>query len=121
MRGPEAHWRTALADGRFLLQRAISSGTVYFPPRLAEPGSGDTDVEWIESMGMGTVYSLTWISQRPPAPAYNVVLVDLDEGVRLMSRVDGTNVETLQIGCRVRAHIIEEDGAPLLIFKPVAH
>ena len=51
--GPEAHWRAALAEGRFLLQRAQSSGTVYFPPRLAEPGTGETDLEWVEASGMG--------------------------------------------------------------------
>ena len=87
--GPEAQWRAALADGRFLLQRAVSSGTVFFPPRLAEPGTGDDDIEWIEASGMGLVYSLTLVSPKPPAEPYNVVLVDLDEGARLMSRVDG--------------------------------
>ena len=104
-----------------MLQRAISSGTVFFPPRIAEPGSGDTDLEWIETMGMGTVYSLTWVSQRPPAEPYNVVLIDLDEGARLMSRVDGATPDTLRIGSRVRAQIIEEAAAPLLIFTPLEH
>ena len=116
--GPEAHWRAALAEGRFLLQRAGSSGTVYFPPRLAEPGTGETDLEWIEASGMGRVYSMTIVAQKPPAPPYNVVLVDLDEGGRLMSRVDGIAPDALHIGLRVRARIVEEDGAPLLVFEP---
>lgn len=116
--GPEARWRAALAEGRFLLQRAVSSGTVYFPPRLAEPGTGETDLEWIEASGMGTVYSMTIISQKPPLAPYNVVLVDLDEGARLMSRVDGIDPESLHIGLRVRAMIIEEAGTPLLAFEP---
>ena len=119
--GPEAQWRAALADGRFLLQRAISSGTVFFPPRLAEPGTGDDDIEWIEASGMGLVYSLTLVSPKPPAEPYNVVLVDLDEGARLMSRVDGIAPDALRIGQRVRARIIEENGAPLLVFVPAGH
>jgi hypothetical protein len=69
-----------------------------FPPRISEPGSGDTDLEWIEASGMGTVYSMTVVSQKPPAPPYNVVLVDLDEGARLMSRVDGAAPDSLRIG-----------------------
>ena len=93
--GPEAQWRAALADGRFLLQRAVSSGTVFFPPRLAEPGTGDDDIEWIEASGMGLVYSLTLVAPKPPAAPYNVVLVDLDEGARLMSRVDGVAPDAL--------------------------
>lgn len=121
MSGPEAYWRTQLAEGRFMIQRAIWSGTVFFPPRIAEPGSGDTDLEWIETMGLGTVYSLTWISQKPPAEPYNVVLVDLDEGARLMSRVDGASAQSLRIGSRVRAQIIEEACAPLLVFTQLAH
>jgi uncharacterized OB-fold protein len=119
--GPEAYWRAALAEGRFLLQRAVSSGTVFFPPRLAEPGSGDTAVEWIEASGMGNVYSLTIISPKPPVQPYNVALIDLDEGARLMSRVDGISPDALHIGQRVRAKIIEEDGAPLLVFVPAGH
>ena len=119
--GPEAQWRAALADGRFLLQRAVSSGTVFFPPRLAEPGTGDDDIEWIEASGMGLVYSLTLVSPKPPAEPYNVVLVDLDEGARLMSRVDGIAPHALRIGQRVRARIIEENGAPLLVFVPAGH
>lgn len=119
--GPELHWRTSLADGKLLLQRAISSGSVFFPPRLAEPGTGDTDLEWIEASGMGTVYSLTVVSQKPPAQPYNVVLIDLDEGARLMSRIDDAAPDTLRIGMRVQASIIEEDGGPLLVFVPAGH
>jgi uncharacterized OB-fold protein len=120
--GPEAQWRTALANGKFLLQRAVSSGKVFFPPRVMEPGTGDTDLEWIEATGLGTIYSLTWVSQKPPAPPYNVAVVRLDEGAQLMSRVDGAMPETLHIGQRVRAKIAaQDDGAPILLFEPAGH
>jgi len=69
---------------------------------------------------MGTVYSMTVVSQKPPAAHYNVVLVDLDEGARLMSRVDGAAPESLRIGMRVRAKIVQEGDAPLIVFTPVA-
>jgi uncharacterized protein len=115
--GPEQHWRDALAEGKLLLQRARTSGTVFFPPRLAEPGVGDEELDWIEASGMGTVHAVTVIGRKPPEPAYNVVLVDLDEHVRLMSRVDGVAAEDVRIGMRVRARITEEAGAPLLVFE----
>ncbi|PXA85705.1 hypothetical protein DMC47_36890 [Nostoc sp. 3335mG] len=117
--GPAEHWRHALGEGRLLLQRAKSSGTVIFPPRLMEPGVGDTDLEWIEASGMGTVYAATVISRKPPEPAYNVVLVDLDEHVRLMSRVDGIAAEAVKIGMRVRAKVLTEGDEPLLVFEAV--
>jgi uncharacterized OB-fold protein len=115
--GPERQWRNALEDGCLLLQRARSSGTVIFPPRLAEPGVGDEDLEWIEASGMGTVHAVTVIGRKPPEAPYNVVLVDLDEHVRLMGRVDGMDPEAIRIGMRVRARIIREADAALLIFE----
>ncbi|HEX7783013.1 MAG TPA: OB-fold domain-containing protein [Sphingobium sp.] len=122
MGAPEAHWRAALANGTFLLQRAVSSGTVIFPPRVMEPGTGDMDLEWIEATGLGTIYSLTWVSQKPPAQPYNVAVIRLDEGAQLMSRVDGGTPETLQIGQRVRAKIAtQDDGTPILLFDPAGH
>lgn len=113
MSSPETYWRNALADGRILLQRATGSGAIFFPPRIMEPGSGDTDFEWVEASGLGTVHSVTMINQKPPAAPYNVVLVDLDEGPRLMSRVEGPGEIT--IGLRVVARI-EQGEAPTLLF-----
>lgn len=114
MTSPETYWREALADGRLLLQRATGSGAIFFPPRMIEPGTGETDIEWIEASGLGTVYSVTIINQKPPAEPYNVVLVDLDEGPRVMSRVEGS--VTPPIGLRVRARIDQGDE-PILLFE----
>lgn len=115
-RSPETVWREALAEGRLMLQRTRSGGAIIFPPRLMEPGSGDDDLEWIEASGLGTVYSVTIIHPKPPAATYNVVLVDLDEGARLMSRVVGDGAVT--IGLRIRAMIDRNGDEPLLLFEP---
>lgn len=116
MTSPDAHWRAALAQGRLLLQRVAGGGAAVFPPRLVEPGTGAADLEWVEASGLGTVYSVTWISQKPPLEPYNVALVDLDEGARVMSRVEGAS-EVL-IGMRVRARI-DQGEEPILLFEPV--
>jgi hypothetical protein len=116
--GPEAAWWAALADGRFLLQRSRSSGAFNFPPRVVEPGTGADDLEWVEAMGAGTVYSATIIHPKLPAAPYSVVLIDLDEGPRLMSRVDGVAAEDVRIGMRVAARIDRNGVAPVLVFDP---
>ncbi|MDB5721085.1 MAG: hypothetical protein JWP15_1703 [Alphaproteobacteria bacterium] len=118
MSGPEAHWRASLDSGRFLIQRSVNGGEAVFPPRIAAPGSGEA-LEWVEACGLGTVYSVTIIGRRPPEPDYNVVLVDLDEGVRMMSRVEGVEPGAVRIGMRVAARIIREDDKPLLVFDPL--
>lgn len=115
MTGPEELWRDALANGRFLLQRT-DDGQAVFPPRAVAPGSGGP-MEWIEASGRGTIYSVSWIYPRPPAPPYHVALITLDEGARLMSRVLDATPEALAIGQRVKAFIGESDGAPLLLFR----
>ncbi len=112
--GPEAEYRAHLQQGRFMLQRSRSTGVHVFYPRIAIPGTGEQDLEWVAASGLATVYAIT--VNRARDGAYNVALVDLDEGPRMMTRIDG--VETVPVGARVRARIIEEDGAPLVVFIP---
>jgi uncharacterized OB-fold protein len=53
-----------------------------------------------------------------PARDYNVVLVDLAEGPRVLSRVDGLQPDEVHIGLRVCARIVREADAPVLVFVP---
>lgn len=114
--GPEARYRAFLREGRFMIQRSRSTGRHVFYPRVAAPGTGETDLDWVEAGGGATVYAIT--VNRAREGSYNIALVDLDEGPRLMTRIEG--IETVPIGTRVRARIVEEDGAPLLVFAPEA-
>lgn len=115
---PEAEWRAHLAEGRFMIQRSRSTGNHVFYPRVMEPGTGAEDLEWVEASGEGVVHAVTVVRKKDPADSYTVVLVDLAEGPRLMSRVDGVPVDTVKIGMAVRARIIEEGDRPLLVFVP---
>lgn len=117
---PEQDYLRFLAEGRFMIQRSRSSGRHLFYPRVAEPGTGATDLEWVEASGMGTVYATTVMRQRPPAPGYNLALIDLAEGPRMMSRVEGIAPEAVTIGMPVRARIAREGEAFVLVFDPVA-
>ncbi|MDX6729168.1 MAG: uncharacterized protein QOK49_3973 [Baekduia sp.] len=74
--------------------------------------------QWRVSAGVGTVYSTTVIRPRKAEP-YGVVLVDLDEGFRMMSRVIGVAPEDVTIGLRVRVAWEDRDGddAPLPVFE----
>ena len=112
--GPEAEYRAHLREGRFMIQRSRSTGVHIFYPRVAVPGTGEQDLEWVAASGLATVYAIT--VNRTREGAYNVALVDLDEGSRMMTRIDG--IETVPIGTRVRARIIEQDGTPLVVFVP---
>jgi uncharacterized OB-fold protein len=81
----------------------------------SRPASGAA-LEWVEASGAGVVYSVTWIQRKPPEAPYNVVLVDLEEGARMMARVEGVTPQSLQIGMAVKARIAE---GPVVVFDPV--
>lgn len=115
---PEEDFLRHLAEGRFMLLRGRGTGRCMFPPRSAEPRTGATDLDWVPASGLGTVYSTSVMRERPPKESYNLALVDLDEGPRMMSRVEGVAPEAVTIGMRVRAAITEESGRPLVIFHP---
>jgi uncharacterized OB-fold protein len=113
---PERQYREFLAQNRFMIQRARSSGRYVFYPRVAEPLSGDTDLEWVEASGRGTVYATTVVRRKPPEPSYNVALIDLAEGPRMMSRVVGIDADAVRIGMPVQARIVVDGGMPLVVF-----
>lgn len=113
---PDQDYAAHLSAGRFMIQRSASSGGYVFYPRVAEPGTGSRDLEWVEASGLGQVYAVTVISPKPPALAYNVALVELDEGPRMMSRVEGVPPADVVIGLRVRARIAALEGGPAVVF-----
>jgi uncharacterized OB-fold protein len=119
--GPEAVFRAHLAEGRFMIQRSASTGAHVFYPRLVAPGTGEADLEWVEASGEGTVYATTVNRRRPEKGGdFNVALIDLAEGPRMMSRVVGIDPEAVAIGMKVRAKIDELNGAPAVLFEPVS-
>ena len=115
---PEKDYFQFLADGKFMILRERSSGKFMFYPRVAEPKTGSTDLEWVPAGGGGTVYSTSGMREKPPKESYNIALIDLDEGPRMMSRVEGVAPDQVKIGMRVAAKIIREGDAPLLVFEP---
>jgi uncharacterized OB-fold protein len=115
---PDAEYRAHLAAGRFMLQRSRSSGAFVFHPRVAEPASGATDLEWVEASGRGSVYSSTTVRCKPPAADYNVALIDLAEGPRMMSRVVGIAAADVKIGMPVHARVELDNDQPLVVFDP---
>lgn len=117
--GPEAVYRSYLAEGRFMIQRSASTGTYVMWPRVVLPGTGEADLEWVEASGAGTVYATTVTRRRPEQGGdYNVALIDLAEGPRMMSRVVGVAPEEVTIGMKVEAKVDELNGAPAVLFEP---
>ena len=114
---PDEDFRRFLGEGRFMIQRSLETGAYVFFPRVAEPGTGAA-LEWVQASGRGTVHATTVVRKKPPEPSYNVALIDLEEGPRMMSRVEGVEPDAVVIGMAVRAAIAEQDGEPVVVFTP---
>ena len=57
--GPEQQFKNYLSEGKFMIQRCKSLDKFFFHPRVAFPGTGERDLEWVEASGIGTVHSTT--------------------------------------------------------------
>ena len=117
--GPDAAFAAALAAGRLEIQRCADCARHVFFPRVLCPHCGGSALTWVEASGEGVVYATTVVRQRPERGGdHNVALIDLAEGVRMMSRVEGLAPDKVEIGMAVRAVVGEIDGAPAVLFRP---
>jgi uncharacterized OB-fold protein len=115
--GAEARYQAQLNEGRFVIQRCNDCSKHVFYPRVVCPHCGGASLAWVEPEGTGTVYSTTTVRRKPDAGGdYDVSLIDLDEGVRMMSRVEGVPPDGVRIGMRVRAKVIDNKGTGLVVF-----
>jgi uncharacterized OB-fold protein len=109
--------QAALAEGRFLVQKCDDCGQHIYFPREVCPHCGSDAVQFISPSGQGTVYAVTTVRRKPADGGdYNVSLIDLDEGPRLMSRVDNLKPDDVKIGQRVSARVVVADDKGVVVF-----
>ncbi len=114
---PAEVYRRYLESGELGFQRCTDCGAAVFYPRVLCPACGGASLEWETSGGHGTVYATTAVYRRDAEP-YNVALVDLDEGFRMMSRIESVPAEEVKIGAKVKLKINHEDAGPTPVFVP---
>ena len=113
---PALTYRRHLENGKLGYQRCADCAVAVFYPRTLCPVCGSGALEWRESAGRGTAYATTAVHSRNRDPR-NVVLVDLDEGFRMMSRVEGVAAEEVEIGTKVRFEVRQGEGdEPVAVF-----
>jgi uncharacterized protein len=107
--------------GELLLQRCSDCGTLRHPPSPGCPHCRSAHSEWIPASGRGTVYTFTIVRQAlgkgwDEHVPYVVAVIDLAEGVRMLSNVVAIAPEAVAIGMPVV--VVFADGLPL--FQPLA-
>jgi hypothetical protein len=118
---PLTEYLTHLERGELGYQFSPDADAAVFYPRVICPFTGSDRLEWRTSLGMGTVHATTVVYPQNGEP-YNVALIDIDEGFRMMSRVEDIPPLDVRIGMRVkfRVHPAEGDEPPYPVFAPAA-
>ena len=121
------YWE-ATAQGKLLIKSCNACGHVFFYPRNHCPSCWSTDTEWKESSGRGTVYTFTVVYQNDLPPfrdrvPYVVAIVELEEGVRMTSNIEGITPEEVRCGMPVVVGFRDEQRTPdesvaIPVFRP---
>lgn len=101
-----------VAEHRLLVQRCADCATLRFPWLPGCNACGSRRWDTVEASGEGTVYSYV-VMHHPPFPAfdppYAVGLIELAEGVRMISNVVGVPYDKVRIGMPVRLEFLTVD------------
>ncbi len=118
----EPFWE-ATRSGQLLLQWCRRCERPIFYPRVVCPGCLGDELEWRPSSGTGRVYAVT-VEHKPQDPRmaeqapYAVALVELDEGVRLLTNIVGCDPDKVSVDDAVS--VVWEplpDGRQLPLFE----
>ena len=115
--GIQARYQAELDQGKFLIQQCCSCAQhIYFPREIC-PHCGSDQLALVSPSGLGTVHAVTTVRRKADLGGdYNVSLIDLDEGVRLMSRVDNCAPLDVKIDQRVKARVQMTPAGALVVF-----
>ncbi|WP_406114294.1 bifunctional MaoC family dehydratase N-terminal/OB-fold nucleic acid binding domain-containing protein [Streptomyces sp. NBC_01014] len=110
-----------VAEHKLLIQRCSSCATLRFPWLPGCNACGSLDWDTTEASGAGTVYSYV-VMHHPPFPAfeppYAVGLIELAEGVRMVSNVTGVPYDKVRVGMPVTLEFLRVDAElELPVFK----
>jgi uncharacterized OB-fold protein len=116
----EPYWDGA-REHELRLQRCRPNGHLWHPPAERCPACHAEDYDWIAASGRGVVHSWTTVHHAVhPAVAdrvpYTVLLVDLDEGPRIVSLYRGGGDP--EVGAPVEVRFEDYDEVTLPVFVP---
>jgi uncharacterized OB-fold protein len=107
-----------ITQHKLLIQRCDACQHFIFYPRSLCPYCFSDALSWVQAEGTGTIYSYTVVHQAYGPFAgqvpFVVALVELREGVRMMTRITGSPPEAVRIGAPVRV-IFEQVGEGLTL------
>lgn len=109
-----------IADGVLRVQRCGACGRHVFYPRAVCPFCAASELDWVDAGGRGRIHSYTVVHRAPPEyreeVPYVVALVELDEGVRMMTRL--VDVEPAEVRVDLPVEVAIRGDPRLPYFRP---
>jgi len=114
-----ASFNQYLTEGKLMSSRCAVCGSLSLPPRAICSNCHSVDLEWTETSGKGKLVGFTVVSIAPTFmieqgygrdKPYVSGIVELDEGVKISSRilgVDASKPESIRIGTRLEVEFID--------------
>ena len=111
-------------QGKLLIQTCKDCKAKIFYPRKYCPECWSGNLDWLEASGKGKVETFTimramvepkFMSDLP----YVLAMVDLEEGIRMMSRVVECDPEEVKLGMDVEVVFVDQEGFNMPFFRPV--
>lgn len=110
-RDSEFFWE-GTRKGELRIQRCGACGRLRHPPGPMCPSCGATRPDYVVARGTGSVFSYV-VHRHPPVPGKELpillVLVELDEGVRMVGELLGAGEEEVEIGMPVELSMVRVD------------
>ena len=90
----------------------------HYYPRTVCPHCGSDDTTWMESQGLGEIYSYT-VMRRGVAVPFAMAYVRLEEGISMLTHLTNCDFDAIRVGQKVKVVFQEtEDGQKTHLFEP---
>ncbi|MEP3331154.1 Zn-ribbon domain-containing OB-fold protein [Sedimentitalea sp.] len=110
-------WEAADA-GTLLLKKCQSCSKTFYYPRAICPHCFGSETQWIESSGLGNIYSFSVM--RRVAEPYVIAMVNVDEEVTMMTNIVDCDPDSVQIDQRVQVTFKSTNtGRKVAMFTPI--
>ena len=118
----QAWFWEGLQQRELRIQRFADDGALVHPPANANPRTQAMDYDWIVASGKATLYSYT-VPHYPKIPSFDypliVGLVELEEGVRMVTNIVGIRPDQLAIGMPLEVTYVDtHEDVTLHQFRP---
>jgi len=111
----------AAQKNQLVLKYCNSCKETHYYPRTISPHCGRDHTTWVNSKGMGEIYSYTVMRRGVEVP-FAMAYVRLEEGISLLTHLTNCDFDAIRVGQKVKVVFQEtQDGQKTHLFEPLSN